>query len=156
MKKYIFILSTIILPLLFSSCLKDDLDDVEYSADCDISSVAFEHRWAVPSDVEGIWTLKFKEMSVTSDINKDNNTVTVDLTVPATDNSFTEEERNKASLSSLACSFFVSNAAQVTPLDGAPRLGTLGDYSAKTYKYRVTSASGVYKDWQININSFTK
>lgn len=156
MKKYIYMITAIILPLLFSSCLKDDMDNIEYTTDCDISSVSFEHRWTVPSEVEGIWTLRFKEMSVKSDINKDNGIVTVDITVPSVDNSFPEEERNKVSLSSIACSFFVSNAAKVTPLEGAPKLGTLGDYSAQTYKYRVTSAAGVYKDWQIKINTFSK
>ena len=156
MRKYVSILVVSIFPFLFSSCLKDGLDEVEYSTECDITSVAFEHRWAVESDVEGIYTLYFKELSVESSINNESQTIIIDITVPAVDNSFPQEERDKVNLSSLACSFFVSNAASVTPLEGAPKLGTLGDFSAKSFKYRVTSASGAYKDWKLQINSFVK
>ena len=156
MKKYIYIIALIALPLLFSSCLKDGLDEVEYSTECEITSIAFEHRWAIKSDIEGIYTLYFKDLSANYSIDSENQTITVDITVPGTDNTFTQEERNKVTLSSLACSFFVSHAASVTPLDGAPKLGTLGDYSAKSFRYRVTSASGIYKDWELQINSFNK
>ncbi|WP_278703102.1 DUF5018-related domain-containing protein [Phocaeicola sartorii] len=156
MKRYTYIIVMIFLPFLLNSCLKDGLDDIEYSDECEITDIKFEHRWAVESDVEGIWTLKFKEMKVVRDIDLDNKVVTVDIMVPDTDNSFPQSERDKVNLSSLACSFFVSKAAKVTPLDGAPKLGTLGDYSSKNFRYRITSASGVSKDWQIVINSFNK
>lgn len=156
MKKYIYIITLITFPILFSSCLKNGLDEVEYSTECEITTVAFEHRWTIESDVEGIYTLYFKDLTVNQSIDSENQTVTVELTVPGVDNTFTQEEREKVSLSSLACSFIVSHAASVTPLDGAPKLGVLGDYSAKSFKYRVTSASGTYKDWTLQINSFNK
>jgi hypothetical protein len=158
MKRYLYIvLTALVCSTLFNSCLKDGLDDVEYAKDCDIKSVAFEYRWAVPTgNVEGIYTLYFKTMTVNSTIDAEGSKVTVDITVPTTDKSYTQAERDKTSLSSIACSFVVSNAAKVSPLNGAPVLGTLGDYSGKTFTYRVTSASGVYKDWQIVINNFTK
>ena len=145
-----------VLPFLFASCLGED-EDLEYSADCDITNVSFEHRWAVESvKVPGIWTLYFKDLTVKKTIDNDNATVTVDISVPTVDKSFPEEERAKVSLTSLACSFIVSHAASVRPLDNAPALGTLADFSGKTFKYRVQSASGAYKDWTIEINSFTK
>ena len=156
MKKYIYIIALITFPLLFSSCLKNGLDEVEYSTECVITNVAFEHRWVIESDVEGIYSLYFKDLTVNQSIDSENRTITIDLTVPDIDNTFTQEERDKVSLTSLACSFIVSHAASVTPLDGAPKLGTLGDYSAKSFRYRVTSASGNYKDWTLQINSFNK
>lgn len=154
--KKIYLLALLLIPFLLTSCLNGYEDESAYSQACDITSVTFEHRWAVESDVPGIWALHFKELDVKSSIDNSANTVTLDITVPAVDNSFPEEERQKVDLSSLACTFFVSNAAKVTPLDGAPVLGKLGNFSAKTFRYRVTSASGVYKDWEIKINSFTK
>lgn len=156
MKKYIYIIVLITFPLLFTSCLKDGLDEVEYSTECEVTTVAFEHRWTIELDVEGIYSLYFKDLTVDQSIDSENQTIMVNLTVPDTDNTFTQEERDKVSLSSLACSFVVSHAASVMPLDGAPKLGTLGDYSAKSYRYRVTSASGNYKDWTLQINSFNK
>lgn len=156
MKKLVYKLFLMMLPLMFASCLNDD-QDTEYSTACEITNIAFEHRWAVESEkVPGIWTLHFKELNVSKTIDSEAATVTIDITVPSVDNSFSETEREKVSLSSLACSFFVSNAASVQALDNAPSLGTLADFSGKTFKYRVKSASGVYKDWQIKINSFTK
>lgn len=154
--KKIYLLALLLIPFLLTSCLNSEADESAYSQECDITSVAFEHRWAVHSDVEGIWTLHFKELEVASKIDNAAQMVTLDLTVPTIDNSFPEDERRKVDLSSLVCSFFVSKAARVDPLDGAPKLGTLADFSAKTFRYRVTSASGVYKDWTITINSFTK
>lgn len=156
MKKIVYKLFLMMLPLMFASCLNDD-QDAEYSTACEITNIAFEHRWAVESEkVPGIWTLHFKELNVSKTIDSEAATVTIDITVPSVDNSFPETEREKVSLSSLACSVFVSNAASVQALDNAPSLGTLADFSGKTFKYRVKSASGVYKDWQIKINSFTK
>lgn len=156
MKKFIYTIIFIALPLLFSSCLKDGLDEVEYSTECEITNISFEHRWTIESDAKGVYSLYFKNLNVSQSIDKEKQTVTVDLTVPGTDNNFTQVERDKVSLSSIACSFNVSHAASVTPLDGAPKLGTLGDYSGKTFKYRVTSAAGNYKDWELKINSFNK
>ncbi len=157
MKKYIYLISVIFFPILFGSCLKDGLDDVEYSNECEVTAVAFEHRWTVQTgEIEGVWTLHFKQMNVQYNIDKENHTIILDITVPATDNSFSQTEKDRVTLSSLACSFHVSRAASVAPLNGAPPLGTLGDYSSKTFTYRVTSASGIYKDWQIRINSFDK
>lgn len=156
MKKFAYILAVIVLPFLFASCLSGD-EDIEYSTECEITSVSFEHRWAVESEkVPGIWTLYFKDLDVTKKIDKETGVVTLDIMVPNADKSFPESERDKVSLSSLACSFFVSNAASVRPLDGAPALGTLADFSGKTFKYRVQSAAGAYKDWEIRINSFTR
>jgi hypothetical protein len=157
MRKYLYIVSAVILPILFNSCLKYDIDEAEYSTDCDVTSVAFEHRWAAQTGKEeGIYTLYFKQMAVKSNIDKESQTIDLDITVPAADNSYPQSERDKTSLTSIACSFVVSNAANVAPLNGAPQLGTRGDYSGGTFTYRITSASGVFKDWRININSFDK
>ncbi len=160
MKKYSYLTAILFISaVLFSSCLEYGIDAPEYSTDCEITSIQFEHRWALQTgNVDGIYSLYFKTMTLSSNIDATGLKVTIDITVPTVDNNnkFTLEERNKVSLSSLACLFYVSNAASVTPLNGAPVLGTLGDYSGGVYTYRVTSASGVYKDWQIIINSFTK
>ena len=156
MKKLIYTIILIALPLLFSSCLQNGLDEVEYLTECEITNVSFEHRWTIESDVKGVYSLYFKTLNVSQSIDKERQTITVDLKVPGTDNTFTQDERDKVSLSSIACSFNVSHAASVTPLDGAPKLGALGDYSGKTFKYRVTSAAGNYLDWELRINSFSK
>ena len=89
MKKYIYTIILIALPILFGSCLKDGMDEVEYTTECEVNSVAFEHRWAIESDAEGVYTLYFKNLNVNQTIDRENQTITVDLTVPGTDNAFT-------------------------------------------------------------------
>lgn len=156
MKKFIYTIILITLPILFSSCLKDGLDDVEYSTECEITNVSFEHRWVIESDVQGIYSLYFKSLNVSKTIDKEKQTITVDITVPGASGTFTQSERDKVSLSSIACFFHVSQAASVTPLNGAPILGTMADFSGKTFKYRITSPAGNYKDWELKINNFNK
>ena len=41
----------------------------------------------------------------------------------------------------------LSTAARITPLNGAPKLGNPGDFSAKEFKYQVTAADGTKKEW---------
>lgn len=157
MKKFLYlIIGTLLGTALFSSCLNSDIDESEYSVECEVSNVEFEHRWAIESNVEGIYTLYFKGLDITKVIDAEKLEVLLNITVPGTSGNFTSEIRDEVSLSKIACILTVSRGAKVTPLNGAPVLGTLGDYSGKTYTYRVTSASGNYKDWTIVISSFIK
>jgi hypothetical protein len=42
------------------------------------------------------------------------------------------------------------------PLNGAPKLGSPGDFSAKEFKYQVTAADGTKREWTIKITDFVK
>jgi len=154
MKKY-HLLVIILLSGLFTSCLKDGLDEGELSVECDVTNVKFEHRWAIDMNTPGMAELRFKEMQVQKNIDKESCTIDVTITVPKADGNYPEEERNATTLSKLACSFEISRAASVRPLNTAPVLGTLGDYNQET-RYRVTSASGEYKDWVLRVIEFKK
>ncbi|MBM6961931.1 hypothetical protein H6A61_13905 [Bacteroides caecigallinarum] len=154
MKKFNFIFICI-LSLVFSSCLKSNLEEGEYSTECDITNIKFEHRWAEAMDTPGMYELNFKEMSVSKNIDNENCVVEVEINVPASDANYPEEERQATSLSKIACSLELSRAASVKPLGNAPVLGTLGDYTVE-HTYRVVSASGEYKDWIIRVISFNK
>ncbi len=145
MKKYNILL--ILSVLLFSSCLKSDWEDQIYSTECELTNVEFEYRWTV-AVVDGVEALKFKSMSLKKNIDRESQTVTIEITVPAAGGDFTEEIREQVNLTNLACLWTVSTGASVRPLDGAPRLGAPGDYS-QPRKYRITSASGEYKDWTL-------
>lgn len=154
MKKY-SLLFIVLLSALFTSCLKDGLDEGELSAECDVTNIKFEHRWAVEMGTPGILELRFKEMSVAKVIDKENCVIDVTITVPNVDGNYPAEQRTATALSNLACSFEVSRAASVKPLGGAPVLGTLGDYTLER-TYRVTSASGKSKDWTVIVSEFKK
>lgn len=46
--------------------------------------------------------------------------------------------------------------ARIMPLNGAPKLGSPGDFSAKEFKYQVTAADGTKREWTIKITDFVK
>lgn len=159
MKKILFLLALVMVTM--TSCLKAELDEVESTTACDLTNIEFEYRWTVPiTDADGkptgVYTLLYKKLTVAKTIDNEKNVVTLKLTVPNTDKTFTKELRDQVSLENIVGMFTVSTAANVTPLDGAPKLGMPGDYSNGSFTYRVTAAAGNYIDWVINIAEFKK
>ena len=70
--------------------------------------------------------------------------------------SFTDAVRQNVSLSNLIAYIDLSTAARIMPLNGAPKLGSPGDFSAKEFKYQVTAADGTKREWTIKITDFVK
>lgn len=159
MKKIIFLL--MLMTVSLSSCLKSDLEDVESSANCELSNVEFEYRWTKDivdsnGNPTGVSELQYKKLDVKKSIDKDNHKITLNLTVPKSSGNFTSEIRDKVSLENIVGMFTVSLAASVQPLGNAPKLGIPGDFSQKLYTYRVKAAAGNYTDWTIEIVEFNK
>lgn len=159
MKKILFLL--VLVMTTMTSCLKSDLDEVESTTACDLTNVEFEYRWTVPvtdanGNPTGVHTLLYKKLTVAKTIDNESHIVTLKLTVPNTDKTFTKEIREQVSLENLVGMFTVSTAASVTPLKEAPKLGVPGDFSNDSYTYRVTAAAGNYMDWVIKIVEFKK
>lgn len=46
---------------------------------------------------------------------------------------------------------FWHKARLIEPLDGAPKAGTINDFSDRSFKYRLYSADGTIHDWTVNI-----
>lgn len=46
---------------------------------------------------------------------------------------------------------FWHKATLIEPLGGAPKAGTINDFSARSFNYRLHSADGSEHDWTINI-----
>ena len=155
MKKYSILLLLPFFSMLFTSCLKDGLDEGVLSTECDVTNIHFEHRWATEMTTSGMYQLNFIEMTVNRTIDTENCVIDVQITVPAVSATYPQEQRDATTLSNMACSFEVSRAASVKPLGDAPVLGEMGDYTQE-HTYRVTSASGEYKDWVLRVTSFTK
>lgn len=155
MKKYSFLLLISLLSMLFTSCLKEGLEESELSTECDVTNIHFEHRWATEMSTPGMYQLNFIEMTVAKTIDAENCVIDVQITVPPASATYPQEQRDATTLSNMACSFEVSRAASVKPLGGAPVLGEMGDYTQECI-YRVTSASGEYKDWVVKVTSFVK
>lgn len=144
---------------LLTSCLKAGLDELPTFTDADITNIYFEYRYQDPTDLwdDGSAKVKFVNLTVApKTIDVAAATVTVGITVPAASGSFTAAERAKVALTNIICTANISTAAKVEPLEGAPRPGTPGDFSAPR-KYQVTAADGITKKtWTITITALNK
>lgn len=144
--------------LVCSSCLKGNLDDLPAFEEANITDVKFDFRYKDVTDVwiDGEPVVKVVTLTVGDKvINPETGTVTCTVTVPAASGSFTEEIRNTVSLTNLVGKFNLSTAAVIAPQDGAPTLGTPGDFST-TRRYVVTAANGTKKDWTIQVTALNK
>lgn len=144
-----FVLCTLFL-ISFSSCLKMGLDDLPTSDNAEITNVKFEYRW---------WDETAEQLRVvelTTNNNITDHTISSTITVPAVTENFTSEIRNQVSLTNIVCLTDISAGASIRPLDGAPALGTPGDFSGKTYSYLVIAADGSEIEWKINIIALNK
>ena len=147
MKKLINTVLLLFLIGTVSSCLKSGLDDLEAYNEAEITNLNFEYRWWDEAKDQ----MAVKTLNIEKQISKDDNLITCKLTVPTASGSFTDAVRQNVSLSNLIAYIDLSTA-----LNGAPKLGSPGDFSAKEFKYQVTAADGTKKEWTIKITDFVK
>ena len=107
MKKYTILLLLPLFSMLFTSCLKEGLDEGILSTECDVTNVHFEHRWATEMSTPGMYQLNFIEMTVNRTIDTENCVIDVQITVPAVSATYPQEQRDATTLSNMACSFEV-------------------------------------------------
>src|SRR5574344_1561849 len=142
MKKIRFSIIIVFAGLLFTSCLKSNLDDLPEFEESNIVSVQrVEYRFT-SSDVSNVSKqniIKFVTLGKTAKIDATAKTVTIDVTVPAATTSFPETERANCAVNNIAVLLQVSTAAKITPESGSPKLGVPGDWST-AHKYSVTAA----------------
>lgn len=151
-KSKLVIISCLLLMFSLNSCLDANLDDLPTYSDAEITEFRFEYRW---------FDEKANQMRVfqlTSDytIDKDALTATCKITVPDPQGTFTADIRNSVELNKLVGYCSISPAATMKPVDNAPRLGVVTDFSAKNYKYQITAGDGTVKVWTLIISDFIK
>ena len=130
-----------------SSCLESNLDDLPVFKDAEITDFKFEHRWIKDDG-------KFAVMQLNNSVDIDhvNNLVVNTITIPGASGNFPEEVRSQITLASIVAYCNISVAAVIEPVNGAPKLGVPGDYSAER-QYQVTAADGETKKvWTIKTN----
>lgn len=155
MKKYIYF---IVISLLMSmtSCLKGGLEDLPEYEEAEISGIQrVEYRYYSDdvSNIDGEQIVK--KIALKNSTTISGTTVSIDVTIPAAEGTFTEAERAKVSLTNIAVMASISTAARLSALDGAPALGVPGDWS-KPNKYLVTAADGSKKEWTITVTALNR
>ncbi|WP_068471953.1 DUF5018-related domain-containing protein [Saccharicrinis aurantiacus] len=157
--KYI---SAALLLILFSSCLKLGLDDIEYFDEADITAFNFEYRWM--GDNNGNDRLFVQKLNTAYTIDTIAYTISCDITVPdASDtgdeptDDFPTEIRDMVSIEELVGYADLSAAAKIAPIGSAPNLGSMQNFSGSDMQYKVTAADDkTIKEWTLIITSFTK
>jgi hypothetical protein len=158
MKAIKFSIAFLFVGLLFTSCLKSNLDDLPEFSDSNIVSVQrVEYRFTSTdvSVASGQNIVKFVTLDKTAKIDATAKTVTIGVTVPAASTSFPETERANCAVSNIAVLLQVSTAAKIAPESGSPELGIPGDWTSP-HKYIVTAADGTKTEWTVSVTSFTK
>jgi hypothetical protein len=147
-----------IMACMLTSCLTMGLEDLPAFEEAEITDVRFEYRFKDPNStwIDGDQVVKWVNLTVQNRvIDSSSGTITCTLQVPAADATFTETIRSQVSLSNVVGKFYLSTAASIAPMDGAPTLGIPGDFSAPR-KYKVTAADGSTKVWTVQVTALNK
>lgn len=149
-----WLLIAIVLPL-FAACSWEDLPSYE---DANITGVQFYYRWASTTDkdpITGEPMVRQQLLGTKANINAETGTVTCEVTLPATNGTFTEEVRNGVSQDNLVCQVTLSTAARLTPVGGSKQLGVPDNWTTE-HQYLVTAANGDTKTWTIKVTALNK
>jgi hypothetical protein len=141
------------LPFFFTSCLKKDLPATNNSSLNSITDCYLIYKYADTavnnkgtaneSTLITVHTYKLdRKLTISHD------SVYVTPTFPA---GFPQKEKAKATLKNIWCAVNIPDAAIINPMNGAPKLGTPGDYSAPV-SYNVTAANGSQRKWVISVS----
>lgn len=144
------VIMLLFLSSLFMGSCRSGLDDLTANEECDIIDFNFEKRTLIKEerivrDADGNeikYTVDRVEFTpdLKAEIDIDTNQSVVEVYV-----------KTVADISNMAGYAVISPGARIDPLDGAPVLGVLGDFS-KTWKYKVTAANEMNsKIWQIHV-----
>ena len=137
--------------VISTSCLEMGLEEIENAHEAEIIDVRFEHRWAEEivqaeenASNQPLYQLAVVSLPVNIISVSEDNVIECLITVPpaGSPGNFTEEQRDKVSLTSIIGMATISTVAIIKPIGNGPLLGTPGDFSREV-KYLVTAADGV-------------
>ena len=142
------------------SCLNHGLEDLETYTGNDIESVPGIYFRYYSEDVHpsnGEQIVKQAALTVSNtEIDAEAGTVVCTVGIPS---GFPQDQLYNVSLGyapgdkkSVIVTLRISTAATIKPLDGAPELGTPGDWSTPN-RYLVTAANGDTKEWTVSLKT---
>lgn len=153
MKRFYNYIGFLMVTVVFTSCLKAGLEDLETYDQAEMTNVRFEYRWWDEAKQQ----MRVMQLTTDKTINKDDRSIVCTITVPPATATFTQSIREKVSLENLAANVDISTAARIKPVDNAPILGSPADFSAKEFAYLITAADGKNSArWVIKISDFKK
>lgn len=152
MKNFFNILVVMFLTIFSTSCIKHDLEDLEVYSENDIVSVqGIYWRWIEDEKNPGSNENKISQKSLSvkeTNIDKENATADIKFQIPS---NFPKDQISELTAAKLVVILNISPASVIEPIEGAPKLGTPGDWT-KSNKYKITAANGSSKVWTVTVS----
>lgn len=149
--KNIHLAILLILSLLFTSCLKSDLEDIQVYQDAEITSIRGMHYYYDTQTTPNGDVIFEKANISRADVKIDSKagTIVIGKATPAQANitSFSPQK--------VVMTLNISTAATIEPIEDSATLGVEADWTAgKSNKYKVTAADGSSKVWSVTVQSY--
>jgi hypothetical protein len=150
MKKYKILFILLISHLLILSSCQWGLEELESNTECEIIDFNFEKREIIQeervvNDADGNEIYYTVDRVVFTPDQKAN------ISIDNEDNTVQVTVKPEVNISNIVGYAVISPGAVIEPIEGAPTLGVLGNFSAPK-KYRVTAADGINsKIWEVTV-----
>ena len=157
MKKFLNILTAMLLAVVSTSCLEHDLEELDVYSGCDITRVDCYYRWKSDETHSGTEAEKVKQVYVSAYsrtyVTDENDPTKGTCTIRYAKNNIPAEfkadcEKNYPNERGMVVAVTISSAATMKPIGNAPQLGVPADWT-DDYEYEVTAADGTKKIWKI-------
>lgn len=151
MKRIFYFFTALILAVISTSCLESNLEELDTYKDCDITSGEIYWRYYGDGKIPASGEPQVKQVRLARAVQADaeNNTFYIKYTTTA----LPADQVNAFTPSKVVIAVTISTAATIEPIEGAPKLGTPGDWS-KPNKYVVKAANGDKKTWTIVVEPY--
>lgn len=149
--KKIYLAILVMLPLLFTSCLKSNLEEIQVYQEANITSIrGMYYYFDIETTHDGNVIFSKGDISRANvQIDTEAGNIVIGKATPAKANitSFSPQK--------VVMMFNISTAATIEPIEGSARLGVEADWTVgKTNKYKVTAADGNSKVWSVTVQSY--
>lgn len=155
MKKVLSIFAVLMLAVSVTSCLKNNLEELDTFSGADITGIQGCYwRYYGTGTNPGSGEQEVEQVRILSgnwEVSNETETsaeATFDIQF---DGNFPKSQRPKFTTREMIVVFNISQAAVIKPLEGSPELGKPGDWS-KANKYEVTAANGKKKIWTVSLD----
>lgn len=155
MKNLLRIFAALILMAFASSCLENNLEELDEFSDAEITGIQGCYwRYYGTEKNPGSGEQKVEQVRIASGnweiVNDSETAAEANFDIQFNDN-FPKSQRPKFNTKELVVVFNISQAAVITPLEDSAVLGKPGDWS-KPNKYEVKAADGKTKIWTVSLD----
>ena len=151
MKKFLYFIAAIFMTILPTSCLESGLEELGKYSGCDITNgnVYWRYYGTEKNPASGELSVKQVYLAAARTQDVENRIYKIRYTTK----NIPEAERPNFTEAKAVVAVTISTAATIKPINGAPTLGTPGDWT-KDNQYEVTAADGTKKIWTIVVEPY--